>query len=113
MTPIDILAALILLVFGFVIGRRSGVKSVRLFSDPDVAHDMSEKGRMVVETRINKRKKRILEQAKATGKITNDDVEDLFCISDSTARNYLNELEQEGKLSQVGTTGHGVHYTPR
>lgn len=72
----------------------------------------AKKGREAVANRIEKRKARIMERAHKEGKVTNDDIEDLFCISDSTARNYLNELEKEGKLTQQGATGRGVYYTP-
>lgn len=81
-------------------------------SDPEIQKAMSKKGREAVQARIAKRKARIMERARREGKVTNDDVEDLFCISDATSRNYLNELEAEGALTQVGTTGRGVHYTP-
>lgn len=74
---------------------------------------MSAKGHEVTEDKIKKRKERILDKVYAVGRITNDDVEDMFCISDNTARNYLNELEHDGKLKQIGETGAGVHYVPR
>lgn len=82
------------------------------FVDSEVARMMGEKGRKTQQERIKKRKARIMERAKREGRITNDDVEDLFCISDSTARNYLNELEHSGLLTQHGTSGRGVFYTP-
>lgn len=44
-------------------------------------------------------------------KITNDDVEQLLRVSDATATRYLDELEEDGKITQVGKTGKGVHYT--
>jgi len=43
-------------------------------------------------------------------KITNNDVEKLLGVSDATATRYLDELEKEGKLKQVGKTGQGVFY---
>ena len=42
--------------------------------------------------------------------ITNNDVEKLIGVSDATAERYLNELEQEGKIKQIGLTGQSVHY---
>lgn len=42
--------------------------------------------------------------------ITNDEVEKLLHVSDATATRYLDELEKEGKIKQVGTTGQGVKY---
>ena len=44
------------------------------------------------------------------GKITNNDIEKLLGISDSSATRYLDELEKEGRVRQVGETGHAVYY---
>jgi len=97
------------LIVGFALGYfprgRSSVKQSP-FSKSD-----ARQGREAITKRIEKRKSRIMEQAKKHGKITNDDVEDLFCISDATASNYLSELEEEGKLVQSGS-GRGTHYNP-
>ncbi len=43
-------------------------------------------------------------------KITNNDVEKLLNVSDATATNYLQELEDEGKIEQIGKTGRSVFY---
>lgn len=43
-------------------------------------------------------------------KITNDDVENLLGISNTSAWRYLDELEKEGKIKQVGRTGRSVYY---
>ena len=42
--------------------------------------------------------------------LTNNHVEMLLGISDATATRYLDELEKEGKVRQVGKTGSGVYY---
>lgn len=42
--------------------------------------------------------------------IANDDVEGLLGVSDATATNYLSELEEEGKIVQIGTVGRPVRY---
>ena len=44
------------------------------------------------------------------GKITNNEVEKLLGVSDSTVGRYLDELEEEGKIKQIGKTGHTVYY---
>jgi Fic family protein len=44
-------------------------------------------------------------------KVTCADIEQLLGVSDSTASKYLNALEDEGKIKQVGTSGRGVYYT--
>ncbi len=42
--------------------------------------------------------------------ISNDEVEKLLHISDATATRYLETLEKEGKIKQVGKTGKYTHY---
>ena len=42
--------------------------------------------------------------------LTNNDVEKLLGVSDATATRYLDVLEQEGVVKQVGTEGKGVYY---
>jgi Fic family protein len=42
---------------------------------------------------------------------TNNDIEKLLKVSDATATRYLSELEQEGKIEQLGITGRAVRYT--
>ncbi len=44
------------------------------------------------------------------GRLANDDVEKLLGVSDATATRYLDELEREGLIRQVGTTGKHVYY---
>lgn len=56
------------------------------------------------------RKERVLEFLKEKGKITNNDIESLLSVSDSTATTYLDELEKEGKIKQIGDEGRGVFY---
>ncbi len=55
-------------------------------------------------------KEKILEYLESNEKITNDDVEKLLGVSDATATRYLNELEKEQKIKQIGTVGHAVYY---
>jgi predicted HTH transcriptional regulator len=46
-------------------------------------------------------------------KITNKDVENLCNVSDATATRYLDELEKEEKIKQIGTTGPSTYYRLR
>lgn len=55
-------------------------------------------------------KQRVLELIQNKQKVTNNDIEELLGVSDSTATRYLEELEQEQKIAQVGNTGKGVYY---
>ncbi|MDP2665332.1 MAG: DUF977 family protein [bacterium] len=58
-------------------------------------------------------KQKILEFVQANEKIQNNDVEKLAGVSNATAERYLDELEKEGKLTQHGTIGQSVFYTPK
>jgi len=69
----------------------------------------------IVYRDINKQQKtegkeRILKELQDKDRITNNDVEKLLGVSDATATNYLQELEDENKIEQVGKTGSGVYY---
>lgn len=55
-------------------------------------------------------KEKILEFLKDNEKIINNDIEKLLGVSDATATRYLNELEKEQKIKQIGTVGHAVYY---
>ncbi len=43
-------------------------------------------------------------------RVVNDDVQKLLSVSDATATRYLEELEVDGLIRQVGVTGHAVYY---
>ncbi|MCA9361415.1 hypothetical protein KC845_02555 [Candidatus Kaiserbacteria bacterium] len=79
-------------------------------TDSEVADDLRAEGAKSVQDRIEKRKDKIMIKAKAEGRITNDGVEELFCIGDTTASRYLNQLVDENKLKKIGNTGRGVYY---
>jgi predicted HTH transcriptional regulator len=79
-------------------------------ADSEVADELRAEGAKVVQGRIERRKDRIVAKAKEEGRITNDGVEELFCISDNTAGNYLRQLVEEERLQKVGSTGRGVYY---
>lgn len=89
---------IIALIIGFALGwvlssQRHGVGFI------------SEQSEKKVE---NKRK--ILELLNNKDSLTNNDVEMSLGISDATATRYLDELEKEGKVRQVGKTGRYVNY---
>ena len=56
-------------------------------------------------------KKKILKLLKDKTSISNNDVERLLSVSDATATNYLQELENEGRIVQIGKTGRSVSYS--
>jgi len=81
-------------------------------ADSEEADELRAEGAQSVQDRIERRKVKIMAQAKSAGRITNDGVEDLFCVSDATAGNYLQQLVADKQLQKVGTTGRGVYYEP-
>ena len=42
--------------------------------------------------------------------ITNDDVQEALGVSDATASRYLTELEEQGRIEQIGEEGRHVSY---
>jgi len=55
-------------------------------------------------------KEKILEFLRENEKIANNDIEKLLGVSDATATRYMNELEKERKVRQIGKTGNAVYY---
>lgn len=55
-------------------------------------------------------KKKIMELFREKGQLNNTDVRDAFSVSARTAVNYMDELERENKVKQVGKTGQNVIY---
>jgi len=55
-------------------------------------------------------KRTILAFFKSHLQVVNNDIEALLKISDATATRYLEELEKEGQIRQVGKTGKYVYY---
>lgn len=53
---------------------------------------------------------KLKEFVKGKKEITNNDVEDLLKISDPAATRYLDQLEKEGLVEQVGDVSRGVKY---
>jgi len=74
------------------------------------AREMLAKARAAIQERKRKKLDRILILLNEKKNIGNDDVEKLLHVSDATATRYLNQLEREGKIVQVGKTGQSVRY---
>ncbi len=55
-------------------------------------------------------KEKILEFLRENKKVANNDIEKLLDVSDATATRYMNELEKEQKVRQIGKTGNAVYY---
>lgn len=116
---------LIIFVLAFFLGTRFR-KDVSP-KEEEVLKNMRDKAHKAVSERTDDRKdkiikymeqelrhKRELEDCKPGSTeegIKRSDVEDLLGVSSQTALNYLNELEEENKITQVGESGQNVRYT--
>ena len=123
----DYLQYIILIVVAavsFVIGR----KTVKTFAPKQAGElrEMRAEAREALSERTEKRKERILylmngeavhqSELKACGVsdlkkgVTSFNVKKLLGVARATARKYLNELEDESKIRQIGERGRNVYY---
>ncbi|MCK4918199.1 MAG: winged helix-turn-helix transcriptional regulator [Candidatus Pacebacteria bacterium] len=59
---------------------------------------------------LDEKDKKILALIEEKEKVTNNDIEKLLGIADSTATKYLQQLEDKGKIIQRGKTGKYTYY---
>lgn len=71
------------------------------------------KAQAVIQLRKQKKLVKIMSLFEKKKHITNDEVEKLLHVSDTTATRYLSELEKQNNITQTGKTGHAVTYTKR
>ena len=77
----------------------------------NLARELLVKARNIIQFRKRKKLDKIMTLFLKQSKITNDEVEKFIHVSDATATRYLSQLEKEGKIKQVGKTGHSVFYS--
>lgn len=122
------LVLIIVTVISFVIGRKTA-RGGKTFAGrkPEELKELQQKARKALTKRTEDRKEKILslmtlgathgEELKACGVedikkgITSKNVKRFLGVTSRTARKYLNELEAEGKIKQIGKAGRGVYYT--
>jgi ribosomal protein S25 len=75
-----------------------------------LARQLIAKAREAIQNRKRKKIDRILDLFAKRTNITNNQVADFLHVSDATATRYLQVLENENKIKQVGKTGKGVKY---
>ena len=68
------------------------------------------KAREAIQFRKRKKLNRVMTLFAKRTNITNNQVGELLHVSDATATRYLEILEKENKIKQVGKTGKGVSY---
>lgn len=62
------------------------------------------------QTEKHTRKEKILVLLRERVSVTNNDIEKALGVTDTTATNYLQELESEEKIEQIGERGRFVSY---
>jgi len=132
----DYLILTIVAVVSFAVGRKTASSHVKTSArqgktfaprSAEELGDMRTEAREALDERTEERKKKILdlmggvavhqEELRACNitdikkGITTENVEKLLAVSGATARKYLNELEDENKIKQIGKTGRDVYYT--
>jgi len=60
--------------------------------------------------RKNANKEKILALLGERGELSNSDIRDELGVSAATVTRYMDDLEKDGKVEQMGETGHAVHY---
>ncbi len=87
------------LIIGVLIGYSLG----RGHESPQIANHLTKQKK--------ERKQHILEYLQEHESITNDRVQEMFDVGNTTAYRYLEELETEEKIEQIGETGKSVKYS--
>ena len=93
-------------IIGVYVGRQFAVR--RMIKKGTQAYDAAT---TAVGRRKREAKDKILALFNKQERIKNNDVEQLLGVSDATATNYLQELEDEKVIVQHGKQGRGVYYT--
>ena len=75
------------------------------------ARELLMKARNAIQFRKRKKLDRIMALFLKKSQISNKDVGEFLHVSDATATRYLDILEKENKIKQVGKTGHAVFYS--
>ena len=71
--------------------------------------DLLIRARQTIASRKRKKLDMILSVLQKNGSLTNRQIRDIIHISESTTTRYLNILEKEGKVRQIGTRGNAKY----
>jgi hypothetical protein len=77
---------------------------------PNLARQLIAKAREAIQSRKRKKIDHVMDLFAKRTNITNNQVADFIHVSDATATRYLEILENENRIRQVGKTGKGVKY---
>ncbi len=105
----------------FVAGIALGFFLNRKTHTPEEMNKLRAESKEALAERTKKRKENILTYMNTQKEIracnmsepegvTREEIENLLEVSGQTARKYLDELEDENKITQIGERGPNVHY---
>ena len=81
-----------------------------IISNKNKVFELLAKAKLAIQSRKRKKLDKVMTMFAKQTKITNDEVEKFLHVSDATAERYLNTLEKENKIKQIGKTGKAVTY---
>ncbi len=96
-------------IFGTYFGRRHPPATLSRSEGGQGKAEKESKAREDVEKKRENLEK-VRQIFSGQGRVANDDVEKLLGVSDATATRYLDDLEKEGLIRQIGRTGKHVYY---
>lgn len=80
-------------------------------TDPNIILKLLIKARAKIQERKQKKLDKIMTLFETNPQVTNKDMQKLLRISSATAVRYLDILEKENRIKQVGKTGKAVFYS--
>jgi len=88
-----------------------------IISNKNKVFELLAKAKLAIQSRKRKKLDKVMtlflknkNGSTSSPQVTNDEVEKFLHVSDATAERYLNILEKENKIKQVGKTGKAVTY---
>lgn len=72
--------------------------------------EMSAHGREKIQEKKDKRLEKVFQRITYKGRVTHEEIQKLLRVSSATATRYLDQLEKQGQIRQVGKTGQSVYY---
>jgi len=100
-------------ILGLIIGLIIGGGAVYLFLRPKLNQKSTTEKVVVANVEEAQKKEnltKIESYIKDKEQFTNDDLQDLLKVSDTTIGRYLEDLENNKVIKQVGKTGQSVYY---
>jgi len=89
------------------------VEKIVYQTPPNFIQNLLNKARAKIQERKRKKLDKILLLFETKSQITNSDIQKLLRVSRATAKRYMDILEKENKVDQIGSVGKGVFYSKK